>query len=331
MNNAKIALSEWQRNKALCFAWPQSQIDWQEELPAAQKEWLQLVISIQEASGGVCVFYKANTSCPVDELKKLGIETVELNDYREIWMRDSSPLYYRHQGQICSLSFQFNSWGSKYPLDGDACFYQAIIEKFQLRNSEEAYVLEGGSVEFNDHGACLTTEECLLNKNRNSLFAKTDYEKSFKENLGVNKIFWIPNGMSFDHTDGHVDNVARFADDKTILINDWETAPEYQQESLKRIDNYLISEAVPLGYKIMKIPCPKNEIIGPDETPCPLSYLNFNLFRDLVIVPSYNEYSEEEIRLIFENIFPSKRVLFLSSKTLIKGGGSIHCLSHQVA
>jgi agmatine deiminase len=194
---------------------------------------------------------------------------------------------------------------------------------------EPGIVLEGGSIDVNGKGTLLTTEQCLLNKNRNSCMPKEDIEKYLQDYLGVNHIIWLRSGIVGDDTDGHVDDLARFVSPETVVCGYEESAEDQNGEALKQNYEILCKSTDQDGkkLKIVKLPMPGN--IEFESQRLPASYTNFYIGNKTVVVPIFQSDKDRVALSILQKLFPERKVVGIDCKDLICGFGAIHCISQQ--
>jgi agmatine deiminase len=224
--------------------------------------------------------------------------------------------------------WQFNAWGNKYPpLLADNGLNQKIAAALRVPTHAINMVLEGGSVDSNGTGLCLTSEQCLLNKNRNPTLSKTQIEANLKKHLGFSDILWLKNGVMDDDTDGHVDDFARFANQTTIVHAVAEKDnPNYaaMAENQQRLARYANAHDLRL------IPLPLPQPWQFDGAWTAASHCNFYIANGQVLVPIFKQKSDREALSILTEVFTNRKVRGIDCRKIIQGGGSLHCLSQQI-
>ncbi|MGE5945018.1 MAG: agmatine deiminase family protein, partial [Flavobacteriales bacterium] len=254
------------------------------------------------------------------------------------WMRDSGPIIVKNGSERKALNFNFNGWAkySNYKLDKHvpgkvASFLD--IPLTQVTYKGKPVVLEGGAIDVNGKGTLLTSEECLLDPKiqvRNEGFTKVDYEAIFKEHLGITNTIWLGNGIEGDDTHGHIDDLARFVNENTIItaVENDKTDPNYKylQENLNRLNNAVLEN----GEKpnIVTLPMPKRLIF--DGIRIPASYANFLIINSVVLVPTFNDEYDREALNTIADCFPDRKIIGISAIDFIWGFGTLHCLSQQI-
>lgn len=333
-NNSTYLPPEWHHHSATWLSWPHNLATWPIEIIGkAQKEFSQFIalISISEPT-----YILVPNESSIKEIEKhlstlnhkaknIAFHIITTND---AWIRDYGPDFVLHNNNKTILNWKYNAWGGKYPpFDSDNDIPNFISKVTNLPKIDPNFILEGGSIEVNGKGTLLTTKECLLHPNRNPGHSKTEIEKLFQTHYGVNEVIWLSGNLTGDDTDGHIDNIARFVNENTIVCG-WETDAKLKNQTcFEQNLNYL-----KLNYpqfELVKLPMPPTYILNGQQLPA--SYLNFYIVNNAVIVPQYG-FSTDQIALkTLTSLFPNRRVIGLSSKSLIWGQGSFHCLSKHEA
>jgi agmatine deiminase len=250
--------------------------------------------------------------------------------FGDIWLRDTGPLFlYSEKGEVVSIRFQMNGWGGKYILPGDDSVALKIGELTGLYQMAQPWVLEGGSIEVDGEGTCLTTRQCLLNPNRNPGLTQSEIEKNLQI-LGIRKTLWISQGLLNDHTDGHIDNIARFVTPGVVLCMETHDRSDPNQQVLHEIfrEISLMTDAQGRKLQVIRIPSP-GAITDSNGQIMPASYLNFLIGNRTVAVPTYGSAFDAEAVATLASCFPSRKVIGLPANSLLLGGGAFHCISQQ--
>ena len=204
-----------------------------------------------------------------------------------------------------------------------------ITAFLQVPRFAPGIVLEGGSIDVNGRGSCLTTEQCLLNPNRNPDLQRTDIERYLRAYLGVHRVIWLGQGIAGDDTDGHVDDMARFVNPMTVVcgLEDDPQDPNYAalQENYRRLQAATDQD----GHALHIIPLPMPGHVGPAAARLPASYANFYIANGIVLVPIYNHPNDQKALAILQDVFPDRRVLGIPCEPLVWGLGAIHCVTQQ--
>ena len=242
----------------------------------------------------------------------------------EPWCRDHGPMFIaKPNGDKAIVNWSYNAWGEKYPpFDLDDAIPKKVAIAQGLPIFEPNMVLEGGSIEVNGDGNLITTEQCILNANRNPTLNKQEIESRLMDFLGVKDITWLGNGIEGDDTDGHVDTVSRFVNKDTIV-----TAIELDKSDPNYIPLKTNRNRLKQKFKVIELPMPRK--IEHQGQRLPASYANFYISNAHVIVPTYKDVNDDQALNILKNIFPDRTVTGLDSTELIWGLGSFHCLTQQ--
>jgi agmatine deiminase len=222
------------------------------------------------------------------------------------------------------VRFAFNGWGGKYEMPGDDEIGEAIARDAGLAVDRFAMILEGGAVDTDGTGLCVTTEQCLLNPNRNPAMSREDIETELADHLGFTRVVWLGKGLVNDHTDGHVDNLARFVGVNRLVVpqatgRDDPNAAIYADAA---------SRAEAAGIEVVRIPSPG--LILRDRMVEPASYVNFAITSNLVVVPTFDSPHDEAGVAAIAALFPDRETIGLPADAVLAGGGGFHCASQQM-
>jgi agmatine deiminase len=268
--------------------------------------------------------------CPTRRVRFFHIPT------NECWCRDHGPAFVVKRGargarQLAVVDWGYNAWGGKYPpFDADDAVPTHVAHALDLPLFRTDVVMEGGAVDFNGAGCVLTTESVLLNPNRNPGLSRRAIEKTLREWYGQERVLWLGEGIEGDDTDGHVDDLARFLDARTIVtaVEDDPRDPNHRvlKENLRRLR--LLHDAAGRPFDIVTLPMPKR--IERDGQRLPATYLNFLFVNGAVLVPTFRDRKTERVALaVLQKALPRHAVIGLDCFELIWGLGAIHCLSQQ--
>ena len=245
----------------------------------------------------------------------------------DIWIRDFGPIFAidKETEEKIVVDFAFNAWGEKFPpWDKDNVLPAKVGELEGLSVKSYDKFLEGGAIDYSEKGYLLTTRQCVLNTNRNKNFTEKDFEELMFNALGIKQVIWLNKGIANDHTDGHVDNTARFIDDERVVLSYTENpaSPNYEisKENFKTLEAFSDLE-------VIKLPLPEPE--GFLEKALAYSYANFVFLNGAIIVPTYNCPQDQQAIDILQKLFPDRKVIGFDSSLVIQQGGSLHCMSKQ--
>jgi agmatine deiminase len=324
--------AEWQPHSACWLAFPSDRALWLENLEAAQAEFAELAKVISESEQLEILVNNLQTEAIARKLLSGTSAHFHSIPYGDIWMRDIAPIFLRNNNQLATVTFAWNGWGHKYLLDHDDGVAIAIAEFLSpnIPTFQFPWVLEGGAVEVDGLGTCLTTKQCLLNPNRNPHLDRTEIELGLCEALGVTKILWLEAGLLNDHTDGHIDTIARFIAPHTVMCMKPESTDDPNYEVLNQISAQLKGFTDATGEKLKAIEIPSaGLVLDPDGEIMPASYLNFYISNEHVIVPTYGtEFDQQAVDAIASH-FPNRDTIGLPAKIILSGGGAFHCITQQ--
>jgi agmatine deiminase len=256
-----------------------------------------------------------------------GIEIVRAQ-FGDIWLRDTGPIFVKNGEETVAAAFRFNGWGGKYVLDDDDLVPEQIAAAAGSPRLEHDFVLEGGAVESDGLGAVLTTRQCLLNPNRNRGWTQSTAEAELREALGAKKVVWLGQGLANDHTDGHVDNLARFVAPGVVAcpvgIGRDDPNTDVYGEAARLLASSTDARGQPI--QVMRLPSP-GRILDDDGDVVPASHMNFVIANEAVVMPVYEEQSSPLALEALGAMFPEREVIGLSSRAILTGGGSFHCIT----
>ena len=241
--------------------------------------------------------------------------------YGDCWTRDTLPVFGHADGRLGSILFRFNGWGGKFVMDGDESIGAWVAEERNAATFAVDLVLEGGALEFDGRDTCIVTESCALNPNRNPDTTRASFEEKLRSGVDVKRFVWLSHGLPHDHTDGHVDMVARFVSAGAVMC-----AKAGEQEPNAAALNQIEAELETQGLSPIPLPSP-GRIAAPDGTPLPANYCNFYVANAAVIVPQYDVAQDAEALACLAEAFPGRAAIGLPALDLLRGGGSFHCVT----
>jgi agmatine deiminase len=250
----------------------------------------------------------------------------------DAWCRDHGPIFVQrdHSREQLILDWGYNAWGNKYPpYEHDDVIPSRIGAELEIPVEHPGMILEGGSIDVNGRGTLLTTEACLLNPNRNPLLSRQQIEARLRDNLGVTKILWLGDGIVGDDTDGHIDDLTRFVDERTVVtVAEGDPADDNYaplQENLRRLREMTDQDGQPL--RVEELPMPPALYFEGQRLPA--SYANFYVANRVVLLPGYDPATDAAAAAVLQRHFPSRRVVTIDCRQLIWGLGAFHCLTQQ--
>ncbi len=318
--------AEWEAHDALWLALPHDRQEWGAFFDEAYASVIQIATAIAHAPGAEAV----NVLCRKRASDALPAEvTQHLAQYGDIWLRDTGPIFLQEEGAIVAQAFAFNGWGGKFqfPHDAEIAATIAALANCPLRRA--SMVLEGGAVDCDGQGSLLTTRQCLLNANRNPGLGQHDIEQLVETHLGCTKVLWLSEGLLGDHTDGHVDNIARFVAPGQVVCMRPSDAGEPNADILRDIERRLRHHTDAMGRELEVIALPSPGHIEGSDGIMAASYCNFLLTNACVLVPVFDRPSDIEALAIFSDLFPSRTIVPIASYALLTGGGTLHCISRE--
>lgn len=321
---SQLPLPEWAPHQAVWIGFPTAADLWEADLAPAQSEVAAFAVAVHAEGQGEEVWLVAADQISAAEARRLApFARIIVEPFGDIWLRDTGPIIVGGGRDRRAHGFGFNGWGGKYDLPGDDNIGQRLSTEAGLTYAKADWILEGGAVDGDGSGTFITTEQCLLNPNRNPGFDKQEVERRLKRDLGATRVVWLGDGLLNDHTDGHVDNLARFVAPNRVAIpeatSDDPNAQSYADAAEALLDADLEVVAIPSPGKVER----DGEII-------PASYMNFYIGNATVVVPLYGSPHDGAAVEAVRELFPDRRVVGLRADHILTGGGSFHCISQQV-
>jgi len=330
--------AEWERHEATWLAWPHDETTWDGCLEEAEEAVCAFAAAL--ATGETVHMLVRDREVEARAsfmLNAAGARRVALHRIPTVdsWFRDYGPIVVaKGRGasrERVAIDFRFNAWGEKYPeLMADDRIPGRLRGIHGLSTLKTSFVLEGGSIEVNGRGTLLTTEQCLLNTNRNPEFNQAEIERHLRELLGVRHILWLGRGIEGDDTDGHIDDIARFVNPTTVVA----VAPSSARhadakalnDNLRRLRSMADQDGEPL--KIVPLPSPKP--VRWKRKRLPASYANFYIGNRVVCVPTFRDPADRAVLRTFRGLFPKRKVIGIDCRHLVAGLGALHCISQQL-
>ncbi len=322
--------AEWSPHKAMWLGFPSHAELWADDLAPAQDEVAALARALAGPGGEqVRLLVCGDEAMTAAAARLSGVEGVELvpGRFGDIWLRDTGPIFL---GADTAAAFRFNGWGGKYQLEGDDEVAGQIGAHSNARLTAHDFILEGGALDHDGKGTVLTTRQCLLNSNRNPGWSEADTEAALTSSLGARKMLWLGDGLRNDHTDGHVDNLARFVAPGVvacpIAYGRGDPNGRVYDETARLLSE--MTDAAGEKLTVMRVPSPG--WIDGEDGPAPASHMNFVIANKAVVMPLYGDKRAGEFALeALAHIFPGREVIGLPSNAILTGGGSFHCITQQ--
>lgn len=357
---------EWAPHAATWTSWPFDDVLWVGHLEGVRREFADLVATIARfepvnlnvrddeaerdararvaaAAEGVVARHGGSAAAITADVT---YHRLPLND---VWFRDNGPLFVTRPApggeaasgardavvaapdRVALTDWGFNAWGEKYaPWQDDDRAPATLAARLNARRFVAPAVMEGGSLELNGRGVCITTRSCLLEEHRNPQLGPAELELLLRDYLGITELVWLDAGLEGDHTDGHVDTIVRFTDDDTIVcsVEPRESDPNHatMTANLRRLRALRTPSGAP--YRVVELPLPVRRMELEGER-LPPTYANFYVGNGFVVVPQYGDVNDQRALEVLTPLFPGREVIGLGAASLITGGGAFHCVTQQ--
>lgn len=330
---------EWVSQSGVMLTWPRSDVEWNPDYASAERCHTAIAkeISLREPVVITCMDTR-HAERIRGYVKEAGGRTDRLYLYpfpsNDAWARDHGPITVMKGGKPTLLDFSFNGWGGKYPHTEDNKLSRRLYEagafgKLPMESID--LVLEGGSIEVDGEGTLLTTESCLLNKNRNPRMQRAEIEDLLRKYLGVDRILWLKHGaIDGDDTDGHIDTLARLCDPQTIAYQACPDRDDPHHRGLKAMEDELkvLRHRGGQPYRLVALPWPQ-AVIDHTGRRLPATYANFLILDGAVLVPTYNDPADAGALMALADCFPGRQIVGVPCRSLIYQYGSLHCVTMQ--
>ena len=328
--------AEWEPQEAIWLAWSDLAELWPGNFSGVEDAYLRLVGTLSQSELVRLLVRDESVKLHARNLlAERGARSENIQyfvlPYDDCWMRDNGPIFLTHpSGKKIVIDWGFNGWGDKFgPYDKDDVVPQHIAKTLGLECFQPGIILEGGSIENNGQGLLMTSEQCLLHTNRNGAKTRADLEPYLFDYFGADKVIWLHQGLVNDHTDGHIDNLARFvaSDHVVAVVAEDASHPDYDSthENLGILRSSKDARGRSLRVTTIPLP-PPLEVEGEAMSP---SHANFILANHLIVMPTYGFETDGQALAILSKIFPDRRVVGQPSIDILRGGGSFHCISQQ--
>ena len=332
--------AEWEAHRGTWLSWPHKEASWPgkfEPVPAIFAEIVRALAPHEEVhlnAGDEDLEASARAA-----LRRAEVPLASVFFHRhptdDAWCRDHGPIFVQRPGpdgraEQLILDWGYNAWGGKYPPFAlDDAIPSRIAAELGLPVASPGMVLEGGSIDVNGAGTLLTTEQCLLNPNRNPAFSRGEIEQRLKDYLGVRHIIWLGEGIEGDDTDGHIDDLTRFvaADTVVTVVEQDPRDRNYGplRDNLERLRAERDQDGRPL--RVLELPMPPAMYY--EDQRLPVSYANFYIANGVVLMPAFGSSRDAEARAVLQRVFPTRQVELINCTDLVWGLGAIHCVTQQ--
>lgn len=331
--------AEWAPQSGVMLTWPHEGTDWNPDLPAVDACFVRIAreVSRRERLLAIC-----RDAAHRDKIRQLiaaaGGDPARVRyavaASNDTWARDHGALTVLRDGKPVLLDFRFNGWGGKYAADCDDAITRTAHVQGAFGNTPLEsidLVMEGGSLESDGLGTLLTTSRCLLTPTRNPGMSRAQLEDGLQTLLGADRVLWLEHGgLEGDDTDGHIDTLARFCDPATIAYQACDNAgdPHYAELTAMRRELEALRRADGRPYTLVPLPWPQ-AVYDQNGQRLPASYANFLIINDAVLLPGYNDPADEPARTALARCFPDREIVLVDCQPLIRGFGSLHCVTMQ--
>ena len=317
-------LPEWAPHQAVWIGFPSDPDLWLGDLDEAEREVAAFAEAVHANGEGEKVWLVAANDGAADKARQLApFAEVIVQPFGDIWLRDTGPIVLGSGRERRAQGFGFNGWGGKYDLEGDQDIGKRLSAVAGLPFAKSDWVLEGGAIDGDGSGTVVTTEQCLLNPNRTTL-TRQEVEQRLLADLGFERVVWLGSGLMNDHTDGHVDNLARYvAPGRVAIPSPTEDDPN---EAVYRDARQRLKQA---KLDLVTLPSP-GRILNDEGDIIPASYMNFYIGNAAVVVPQYGAPNDRAAVDVVQAFFPDRVAIGLRADHVLTGGGSFHCISQQI-
>ena len=314
---------EWAPHDAVWIGFPSHPELWVEDIEPAREEVIAFARAVWAGGKGERVILVAADEAAGAAARALAGDDADIlvRPFGDVWLRDTGPIVLADGS---ARDFRFNYWGDKYDLPGDEAIGGLLAESRGLSATACDWVLEGGAIDGDGTGLLVTTEQCLLNPNRNPDLSRSTIEAKLASDLGIERILWLGDGLAHDHTDGHVDNLARFVATNRLAI----PVPADADDPNAAVYADAKARADVFGIEVVPIPSPGR--VERDGEIVPASYMNFYIGNAAVVVPIYGAPNDDAAVAAIGALFPDRAAIGIRADHLLTGGGSLHCISQQI-
>jgi len=319
--------AEWETHDLLWIGFPHDLEEWRGHLAQAQEEIAAFALAAVQHGEPVQLICRNKKNATLARILTKDAVSIAIHPYGDIWLRDTGPLVTttdKSDNHRTAQIFNFNGWGGKYEMPGDTEIGLALAIAANLPMQQHDWILEGGAIDVDGSGMGVTTEQCLLNPNRNPKLLKQNIERRLNKALGIDNLLWLGDGLINDHTDGHVDNLARWVGPSKLALasssGDDDPNAEIYADAARRAQEAEI--------ETVYIPSPGKIEYSDDIVPA--SHMNFVIGNKAVFLPVYHSRFDDIAAQTLTSIFPDRKIIPVKSVGLLTGGGSLHCASQPL-
>ena len=319
-------LPEWAPHERVWIGFPSDPAAWGDALSDAQCQIAAFANAVNDGGKGETVHLIAKgvgAAARARDLCDAGV-IVEDRLIGDVWLRDTGCIITGSDAGRVARNFGFNGWGNRFEYEGDQAIGRALAEAAGFPVTDCDWILEGGSIDVDGEGLAVTTVDCLLNPNRNPTLDREAIEARLGRDLGIDRLLWLGDGLANDHTDGHVDNLARFVAPNHLVL------PEARDADDPNAAVYADARRRAEAFGCKVTPLPSVGRFEQNGEAVPASYMNFYIGNSVVVVPVYGSRYDEVALAELEPLFPDRKIVGLRADAVLTGGGSFHCSSQQV-
>jgi agmatine deiminase len=332
--------AEWAKHEATWLSWPKNPLTFPENIIGAVEEiYCRMVCALTQ--GEIVKILVNDEKAELRVAEKLGRSSAVMSRVKilripsaDVWIRDYGPTFLLHpvSGRRAAVKWRFNAWGGKYDdILCDDATGDAVVKTLEDEIFRPDIVLEGGSIDVNGEGTVLTTEQCLLNPNRNPRLSRQQIEDTVNWNLNTSRMIWLKSGIDGDDTDGHVDDFARFVSSRRVLCA-WATTDKGENAAVL-LKNFEILKAATdqdgNRLEVIQLPLPNPLWLEDEQRWLPASYANFYIGNSAVLLPVFNDPMDREAVEILQSCYPEREIVPIEAVALVYGYGGIHCITQQ--
>jgi len=329
--------AEWEPQAAVWLSWPHRRATWPGQFRPIPAKFAEIAAQISRRQTVRINLARALAAQARALVRRAGAEMRNVEFFHhptdDCWCRDHGPIFVRNResGEVALTDWGFNAWGGKYlPFDSDNSIPRRVAAALGLRRFANSMILEGGSIDVNGRGLLITTESCLLNRNRNPAMTRAGIERNLRDFFGVRSILWLGDGIAGDDTDGHVDDLTRFfkADGVVTAVESNEKDVNYRalRANLERLRAW----RGPSGRRLHVVELPMPAPCRYRGRRLPASYANFLIINDAILMPTFRQSRRDsEAAEVLAGCFPGREIVGIDCLELVLGRGTLHCISQQ--